>query len=148
MKNKELMSKDELLAKAIDIAREAHQGQVDKSGADYIEHPIRVAEGCKTADTKMVAMLHDTIEDSYITPAYLLDAGFPQHIVDAVISVTKKHGEDYMSFIRRVRNNLMGRNVKIYDILDNLDLKRLEVVTLKDVERSEKYLKALKVLIS
>lgn len=142
------MSKEELLTKAISIAEKAHKGQVDKAGMAYIEHPKRVSDCCIAIDAKIVAILHDTIEDSDITPNFLLDAGFPQYIVDAVVSVTRKQGEEYLRFVRRAKLNPIGRNVKICDILDNLDLKRLEIVTLKDVERSEKYLKALRILIS
>ena len=140
-------NKEELRIRAFDIAKQAHKGQVDKAGVDYIEHPMRVSKECKSIDAKIVAMLHDTIEDSDITPTYLLDRGFPQHIVDAVVSITKKSEEDYSCFILRAKGNAIGREVKICDIIDNLNLNRLEVITLKDLERANKYINALKVLI-
>ena len=77
--------KYELLERALEIATKAHKGQVDKSGAVYIFHPIRVAERCTTEEEKIVALLHDTIEDTSVTPEYLSEQGFPRTVVDAVI---------------------------------------------------------------
>lgn len=137
-----------LLVKAIEIANEVHKEQTDKGGTNYIEHPMRVSRDCKTIDAKIVAILHDTIEDGDITPHYLLDIGFSQDIVDAIISVTKKQKENYVDFILRAKNNPIGREVKIWAIIDNMDLSRLKRVTSKDITRLTKYREALKVLIS
>ncbi len=137
----------ELLIKAISIAEEAHKGQVDKAGMDYILHPCRVMECCKTIDEKIVAILHDTIEDTYITPAILINTGFPIYIVDAVLSVTKKQGEEYLDFILRSKADKIGRMVKIQDLLDNMNLNRLSGIVGKDIERLNKYIEALRLLI-
>ena len=56
-------TKNSLLEKALQIAVKAHSGQTDKAGAAYIFHPIRVANRCKTDEERIVALLHDTIED-------------------------------------------------------------------------------------
>ena len=105
-----------MLAKALNIAYSAHQGQIDKGGIPYIQHPIRVALNCLTDDEKIVALLHDVIEDTSVTVEELINEGFNQNIIDAIISLTKKNGEDYMTFIRRVSSNELATLVKIQDL--------------------------------
>ena len=114
-----------MLAKALNIAYSAHQGQIDKGGIPYIQHPIRVALNCLTDDEKIVALLHDVIEDTSVTVEELINEGFNQNIIDAIISLTQKNGEDYMTFIRRVSSNELATLVKIQDLKDNMDLRRL-----------------------
>lgn len=131
-----------LLHKAEQIARKAHEGQTDKAGKPYIEHPKRVVKLLNRNEQKVVAWLHDTIEDTDITPEYLLDNGFPQYIVDAILSVTKQEGESYEEFIERAAQNPIGKEVKLCDLIDNLNIMRLEELSEKDLERLDKYLKA------
>ena len=69
---------------ALSIARQAHEGQLDKAGVDYIEHPIYVASQVDTEEEKAVALLHDVIEDSHYTAEELLQAGLPETVVTAV----------------------------------------------------------------
>lgn len=132
-----------LLDKAALICVTKHQGQRDKMGCAYFQHPMRVAMRCGNDDEKMVALLHDTIEDTDVTPEYLLEEGFPEYIVDAILSVTKKEGESYPDFINRAKRNPIGRMVKIHDLEDNLDVLRLDEVSQSMAERFTKYLKAL-----
>ena len=95
--------------KAIKLCFEAHKGQVDKSGAVYIFHPIRVAERCTTEEEKIVALLHDTIEDTSVTPEYLLKQVFPRTIVDAVLGVSRRDDETYEEFVRRASLNPVSK---------------------------------------
>lgn len=81
-------------------------------------------------------------EDTDITPEYLLSQGFPQYIVDGVLSVTKREGESYEDFVARAKQNPIGRVVKIHDLEDNMDLRRLDEITDEMVARQRKYLKA------
>ena len=71
---------------ALSIARQAHEGQLDKAGVDYIEHPIYVASQVDTEEEKAVALLHDVIEDSPVSAEELLQAGLPETVVTAVIT--------------------------------------------------------------
>ena len=103
---------NELLEKALRIAVEAHAGQVDKAGKPYIFHPLRVCCRCFTDEEKIVALLHDTIEDTKVTAEGLLTEGFPRNIVDAVLSVSRNEGESYEDFVKRTRLNPLGRAVK------------------------------------
>lgn len=66
------------LERAIEIARQAHVGQVDKGGADYIGHPLRVMEMGRTEEEKIVGVLHDVVEDSDWTFEMLEEEGFAQ----------------------------------------------------------------------
>ena len=141
------MINDLLYVTALSLATKPHEGQKDKAGEDYINHPKRVAEKCQSLDEKVTALLHDVIEDTDITTNDLKDLGFPQYIIDSILSVTKRENEDYMDFILRSKSNIIGRNVKIQDLLDNMDLNRLSVVTDKDLKRLQKYIAALRVLI-
>ena len=131
---------------ALRIAIKAHEGQKDKSGHEYIMHPIRVAERCSDPRAKIVALLHDTIEDTEVTVEYLRKEGFPEEIINGILSVTKRDGESYENFVRRAAENEIGTIVKKADLEDNMDISRLPEITDKDIERLRKYLKAWKFL--
>ena len=143
---KSMMNFDKLREKAMQIAIKVHDGQVDKGGNDYINHPIRVSENCSLDEEKIVALLHDTIEDGDITADYLIMQGFPHDIVDAVLSVSRNKDEGYFDFILRCKANPIGRRVKIADLKDNMDITRLNELTEKDINRLKKYHKAYKIL--
>ena len=137
------MNYDELFDRAMQIAIRAHMGQKDMAGRDYVMHPIRVAERCKDPRAKIVALLHDTIEDTPVTAEYLRGEGFPEEIILGVLSVTKRDDEEeYDDFVARAAENAIGREVKIADLEDNMDIRRLKEINDKDVERLRKYLRA------
>ena len=127
---------------ALSIARQAHEGQLDKAGVDYIEHPIYVASQVDTEEEKAVALLHDVIEDSSVTAEELLNAGLPETVVTAIQILSKKKGQDYQTYLENVKSNPLARVIKLADLKHNSDLSRLSSVTDKDLERLEKYKKA------
>ncbi|WP_304507058.1 GTP pyrophosphokinase [Anaerotignum sp.] len=131
-----------MLEKAIILAAKAHTGQLDKGGNPYILHPIRVMLGCKTLDEKIVAVLHDTLENSGLTAEDLIKEGFSETIVDAVVCLTREIGGDYMEYIQKVSKNPLATAVKLSDLADNMDLKRLPGLTPRDFQRLERYLRA------
>lgn len=131
------------LANAILIATKAHDGQYDLGGMPYILHPLRVMMNVRTIDEKTVAVLHDVVEDTKIQLEDLRLSGFDAAIVGAVGILTKSgHEEGYFTYIQRVGTNAMARAVKIADLEDNMDVRRLPGVTEKDFERLVKYRKA------
>ena len=136
-------SKQPMLELALSIATGAHKGQFDKAGVDYIEHPIYVASQVDTEEEKAVALLHDVIEDSPFTAEELLLAGLPETVVTAVQILSKKKGQDYQTYLENVKSNPLARIVKLADLKHNSDLSRLSSVTDKDLERLEKYKKAI-----
>ena len=128
---------------ALSIARKAHEGQLDKAGVDYIEHPIYVASQVDTEEEKAVALLHDVIEDSPVSAEELLQAGLPETVVTAVQVLTKKKEQDYQTYLENVKKNPLARVVKLADLKHNSDLSRLSSITEKDRERLKKYKKAI-----
>lgn len=136
-----------ILDRAKAIATSAHEGQVDKAGKPYIEHPIRVMNMGKTMDEKIVGVLHDVVEDSEWTFEMLEKEGMPKEVVDALKCVTKlSENEDYDHFIARVKTNPLAVKVKLNDLKDNMDITRLGKVTEKDLPRLNKYIRAYKQL--
>ena len=136
------------LKRAIEIATEAHKGQFDKSGKDYIGHPLRVMEMGKSEKERIVGVLHDVVEDTSWTFEMLEAEGFSKEIIAALKCVTKiSENENYDDFIERVKKNPLAVAVKINDLTDNMDIRRLPYLSDKDVKRLKKYLKAYKKLI-
>jgi (p)ppGpp synthase/HD superfamily hydrolase len=136
------------LERAIEIATQAHKGQLDKAGNEYIGHPLRVMEMGKTLQEKIVGVLHDVVEDTDWTFEALEAEGFTEEIIAALKCVTKtSENENYDDFIERVKKNPLAAAVKINDLTDNMDIRRLPYLSDKDVKRLKKYLKAYKRLI-
>jgi (p)ppGpp synthase/HD superfamily hydrolase len=136
----------DLLEKAVTIALEAHRGQRDRTGAPYILHPMRVMAGVDSDTEKMVAILHDVVEDTDWTFEKLAREGFPDEVIEALKCVTKREGEEYEDFVKRSAGNKTARRVKIADLEHNMDARRLSNVTDKDVERLKKYARAWRFL--
>ena len=135
------------LQRAIEIATEAHLGQFDKAGKEYIGHPLRVMEMGVTEEEKIVGVLHDIVEDTDWTFEMLEDEGFSQEVIAALKCVTKiSENENYDDFFERIRKNPLATAVKINDLSDNMDIRRLPYLSDKDVKRLKKYLKAYKKL--
>ena len=106
------------LEDAIALALEAHRGQRDKAGAPYIRHPLRV-----------------TFED-------LRARGYSETVLAALDGLTRREDESYLAFVRRARANPIARQVKLADIEDNMDLRRLVTLGQRDVERLRRYREA------
>jgi len=135
------------LEKAIQVAVEAHSGDTDKAGATYIRHPLRLMQQMDTETERVVAVLHDVVED---TPYDLgdIEEKFDAEIRDAVDAVTKREEEDYEEMIDRAAANPIGRPVKIADLEDNMDITRLDSADAALAERLEKYHQSWKKLKS
>lgn len=131
---------------ALSIAQEAHKGQVDKAGIDYINHPIYVASLVETDEEKAAALLHDVIEDSDMTLSDLLNHGIPSEVLQAVSILTKDKKLTYQEYLSRVKTNEIARKVKLADLKHNSDLSRITNPSEKDFSRSEKYKKAIEFL--
>ena len=128
------------LERAIAIASQAHTGAVDKAGAPYILHPLRVMFGVVGDDAaRIAAVLHDLIEDTDWTLDGLRAEGFSEDVVAAIDGVTKREGEDYLDFCRRAARHPIARAVKLADLRDNMDLARLKTPGDKDRERMKRY---------
>lgn len=133
------------LIKAFLIMLRAHIKQKDKAGRCYIFHPINVALGVKGIRAKTVALLHDVIEDSDL---YCIDdfSFLDDEQLEAIKLLTHSDGEEYFTYINKVKTNKIAKAVKLSDLRHNSNLKRLKNITEKDLERRTKYLKAIEIL--
>lgn len=134
---------------ALDIAVEAHKGQKDKAGYPYINHPFRLSTQMDTEEEKIVALLHDVLEDSKVALVELVHYGFSVNVITALKLLTKTKEQDYLKdYIKAIKTNKLATKVKIADLIDNINLSRLSTISIKDINRTRKYLDALEYLIS
>lgn len=135
------------LVSAFFVALKAHHVQKDKANKSYIFHPMTVSRLCSTKKAKIVALLHDVVEDSNITLVDLKHYGFDDDIVTAVGLLTKDKNVDYFSYLSKVEENKIAKEVKLADLRHNSNLTRLKTITVTDVNRCEEYVKAIKYLM-
>lgn len=141
---------DALYEKALILAQEAHRGQTDKGGNPYITHPLYVASQVDTMELKVIALLHDALEDSDLTAEELRAEGFPESVVEAIVLLTHEDDGDaaYMEYIVQLSGNPLAAAVKRADLQHNMDLSRIPHPTPRDLQRREKYVKAWDLLNS
>jgi (p)ppGpp synthase/HD superfamily hydrolase len=136
---------------ALSIAQKAHAGQKDKTGADYILHPLAVAESIaffewnlQCEQKRIAAMLHDVVEDSPVTLDDLRTAGISEEVVAAVDCLTKRDGETLDAYFARIRPNHIAHQVKVYDMKHNMDVSRWPVERMDEAfANREKYAERL-----
>lgn len=143
-----MLSYNEQFQIALELAVEKHKNQTDKAGNPYILHPLHVMENVNSKEGKIVAILHDIIEDTDITEDYLLKIGLSKRIVDAVVALTRSKDIDYQEYIKNLGSNPLAKEVKLADLEHNMDLKRLPTLEEKDLERNRKYQIAYHYLIN
>ena len=143
-----MLSYNEQFQIALELAVEKHKNQTDKAGNPYILHPLHVMENVNSKEGKIVAILHDIIEDTDITEDYLLKIGLSKRIVDAVVALTRSEDMDYQEYIKNLSPNPLAKEVKLADLEHNMDLKRLPTLEEKDLERNRKYQIAYHYLIN
>jgi (p)ppGpp synthase/HD superfamily hydrolase len=136
-----------MLQKAINIAIEAHKDQVDRYQAPYIMHVMRVMMRGKNEGEKICGILHDVVEDTHWTFDDLRKEGFPEDIIETLRCLTKGEDEPYDQYIGRVITNKLAIAVKINDLEDNMDVRRIPRMEPKDVDRFNKYIRAYQQLI-
>jgi len=139
------MINTKLTRKAMIIAYNAHINQVDKAGVPYIYHPIHLAEQMDTETECIIALLHDVVEDTGITFEEL-EKEFPIEVIEILKLLTHNKEIKYMDYIAEIKKNSIAKKVKIADIKHNSDESRLDKITIKDIERRNKYSKALEYL--
>ena len=140
------MAKTSTLEDAVTIAAQAHKGQRDKAGAPYLLHPLRMMLRMESEAAMVAAVLHDVVEDTEWTLGRLREAGFSEEVLEAVDCLTHREGESYREFVERVRTNPIARQVKIADLEDNMNVRRMSQLGEKDLARLEKYHRAWCVL--
>lgn len=130
--------------KAMQYAYTHHEGQYDKGGLPYILHPLAVAEMMgQDEDAVIVALLHDVVEDTYISIDDLKCAGFSDVVVSTVDTLTRRPGEKYMDYLSRVKHDKLAVKVKLGDLKHNSDLGRLSIVDEGAISLHQRYQKAI-----
>lgn len=139
---KKIETINDYLSKAIIIATKAHDDQIDKADKPYILHPLYLMTKVLSIQLKIIAVLHDVLEDSIICEEDLEDAGFSFEIIEAIKLLTRGK-ESYRNYIKKLAPNWRARRVKLADLEHNLDLTRLTYPLDKsDLARIVKYQEA------
>lgn len=137
-----------MLERAIQIAVNAHFGQIDKAGKPYILHPMRVMLSGTTQEEMICGILHDVVEDTPITLEDLQKEGFSPDILQALKLLTRLEHTPYMEYIESISHNPLAIRVKLNDLKDNLNRDRIPNWTPHDEERHQKYIQAQKILLA
>ena len=130
------------LQRAIEIAVTAHKGQLQRNGLPYVLHPLTLMMGVASVEAKMAAVLHDVIEDTNWQLDDLRAERFSESVIQAIDCLTHRAGEEYETYIERVRVNEIAREVKLADLTDNMNICRIPELKLRDLSRLERYHKA------
>ena len=148
---------DKIERKVYDLIIKYFKDKKDKGGHDYVHHLDYVANAIhqeavnKVSDqnsslgifyrkAEIVGLLHDILEDTDCTEQELRDVGCDDEIINAIKSVTRQKDEQYyFDFIKRASKNDIGRIVKIYDLENNMDVRRLDKFTDYEQKRLKKY---------
>lgn len=113
----------DIIAIADAIAVQAHHGQTDKLGDEYIHHPRSVARRVDQSNTAAVAaaLLHDVVEDSEMTPVDLADRGIPAGVIAAVELLTRRDDVSSDEYYAAIVKDSVALEVKLADLADNTD---------------------------
>lgn len=130
------------LDKAILIAVQAHNGQKDRYGVNYILHPLRVMLRFESETKMIVAILHDVVEKTDWTLEKLREQGFNDTVLDAVNLLTRQGQQPYMEYIENLKDNNIARKVKIADIEDNMNPQKMDKLSNKNFEKLARLHKA------
>ncbi len=141
-----MMIYTKLTKQALRLSFSAHRDQTDKSGLPYFCHPFHLAEQMNDEISVCVALLHDVVEDTAMTPEALREAGFPQEVVEAVTLLTRPDGMPYLDYVRRIKANPVAVRVKRADLAHNSDLTRLDHIDGAALDRTQRYRRAAALL--
>jgi (p)ppGpp synthase/HD superfamily hydrolase len=133
------------LEQAISFASLVHAGQYDLSGQHYILHPLTLMMQMDTDTERIIAILHDVVEDTHVTFEHLIALGLTEEMLHVLKLLTREKTQDYFEYVKKIKSNPMARKIKIADLEHNMNLKRTlgrEDMTDKDKERIAKYYKA------
>lgn len=139
----------EMTIKAMQLAYEAHAGQVDYNNVPYIFHPYHLAEQMDDEISCTVALLHDVVEDTSLTIEDL-EQKFPNSVTEVVKLLTHDDNVDYFDYVRKIKTNPIATKVKLADLEHNSDQTRnvgLNVPEEKLRYWEEKYTKAQDILL-
>ncbi|MBF0133278.1 MAG: GTP pyrophosphokinase [Magnetococcales bacterium] len=135
------------LEKALALAAHHHAGQVDRAGNPYILHPLRLMMQLDEVSSQIIALLHDVVEDTPVTLDDLRQEGFSEEIITALDLLTHRPEDSYETYILRLKPNTIARRIKLLDLIDNMDVRRLDHTPgARDWERMMRYQNAWAIL--
>ena len=123
--NKNGVVKMNKLTRAIIMAAKAHDGQVDNNGEPYIFHPLRVMRMGKTENEQICGVLHDAVEDGNVEYD-VIHRNFGTEVMEALLALTHEKNTPYIDYIKSLHGKPLARMVKLNDLCDNLNGKRME----------------------
>lgn len=141
-----LLDSHEAYGRAFQIAQQAHASHTDRAGKPYLLHVLRVSERCTSLLDKTCALLHDVVEDTDWTLEALAQEGFPARVLAVVDLLTHEDGVSYEAYMQRIAGNATATRVKLADLQDNMDLRRLQALTERDLPRLNRYIAAYHLL--
>jgi (p)ppGpp synthase/HD superfamily hydrolase len=135
------MNKQKMLSKIIALASKKHSEQFDRGGAPYILHCFQVMKNLKSKDQELccIAIGHDLLEDTDVTPEMLRSIGCSTRVVNGIIAMTRVEGQSYEDYQKQIMAKDDAILVKMADLQHNTDIRRLKGVRDKDIQRTEKY---------
>jgi len=139
-KYEELKNSDNLIYKSLEVVTKLFENDLDKSGMPYFLHLTYVYRHVSSIEEKVVALLHDIIEDKDVSSDDLLEIGFPEKIVQDVLVLTRVRPMEYKDYIDQIIKNgsVEALHVKMADLENNMDITRIHNPQMKDYERVEK----------
>lgn len=132
-----------MVKRAKKLAEDKHAFQVDKQGEPYMYHIRRVVLRCNYNKFHVIcAYLHDIVEDTDVTLDEI-EKWFTKEVRIVVDALTRRKNESYEDYIERVSKDKNALPIKLYDLLDNMDLTRQKtLMSPKMVSRLNRYIKA------
>ncbi len=134
-----------MLEKAKAIVEKEFSNRIE-NGEPYKNHMYRVMEAMETESEKVVALLHDVVEDTEYSLADLEGEGFSKKILGAVDVLTKGNQVRYFDYIEDLTLNLLAAKVKYYEIKDNMDAIRVNRMSFKTYSLEDRSQKSLAIL--
>lgn len=125
-----------------------HPNPGGPEGVPYVEHALEVARRLRGHGLHAVlaGLLHDTVEDTYVTEDVLRERGYPEEVIAGVMAVTRRDDEEYPDLIRRAASHPLGCYVKLADNLANTDNLPALVNRQRAARLERKYARARQIL--
>lgn len=122
------------LMTALEMCIRIHRDDRDRGGMPYVFHLLRVMSKQRTMERKIIALLHDSVENHSDTfNLQEITTTFGPDISAAVDALTRRSGEAWEEYIKRILENENASFVKLADLEDNMDPRRMDEKSAKKV---------------
>ena len=129
--------------RAIAVAMYAHDGQAQWNGSPYILHPLHVMAQFEDDFHKILAVLHDAVEDSKgKVTLQMIGELFGNQVMAIIAILTHDPDVPYDDYIKDISTSQAATSIKIVDLEHNMDVRRGGKIH----KKLETYIKAWKKL--